>query len=128
MHHPLSPLTSCAAAQPAPERVASDTAAHSAAPQGSISAVKSAADVSVFYLQQQQQQQQQQQLQQLQQKHQHDKENAAAAAREQADQRSRDAQSRAAELRQLEQLLGATVASSGLKHLDLQQLNVSAGV
>jgi hypothetical protein len=31
---------------------------------------------------------------------------------------------RAAELRKLEDLLGATVASSGLKQLDLRQLNV----
>ena len=65
-----------------------------------------------------QQQQQKHQQQQQQQKHQLDKENAAAAAVEQADKR-------AAELRQLEQLLGATVASGGLKHLDLQLLNVS---
>ena len=65
-------------------------------------------------------------LRQSDQKHEHDKENAVVAARELADRKMRDAMSRASELQQLEHLLGATVASSGLKQLDLRQLNVSS--
>jgi hypothetical protein len=72
----------------------------------------------------QQQQQQQQQQQNRQHKLSFDKENSAIAARELADQKARVSMVRAAELRQLEDLLGATVASSGLKQLDLRQLNV----
>ncbi len=66
----------------------------------------------------------QQQQQNRQQKLPFDKENSAIAARELADQKARVSMVRAAELRQLEDLLGATVASSGLKQLDLRQLNV----
>jgi hypothetical protein len=65
-------------------------------------------------------------LRQPDQKHEHDKENAVVAARELADRKMRDVVSRASELQQLERLLGATVASSGLKQLDLRQLNVSS--
>jgi hypothetical protein len=72
------------------------------------------------------QQQQHQQQQVLQHQLSLDKENSVIAARELADQKARVAMARAAELRQLENLLGATVASSGLKWLDLRQLNVSS--
>ena len=61
----------------------------------------------------------------LHQKHHEDKENKAVAARQLADRKAKDAMIRASELQQLERLLSATVASSGLKQLDLRQLNVS---
>ncbi len=88
-------------------------------------AEKSASDASLDRHHHHHQQQEHQHQQINDSKYHHDKENAAAAARELADQKARHARSRATELHQLEHLLGATVASSGLKHLDLRQLNVS---
>ncbi len=90
-----------------------------------VVAEKSVSDASTSHHHHHHHHHQQQQQQHHDIKHQQDKENAAAAAQEVADRRARDARLRAAELHQLDNLLGATVASSGLKHLDLRQLNAS---
>jgi hypothetical protein len=74
-----------------------------------VVAEKSVSDASTSHHHHHHQQQQQQQHHDI--KHQQDKENAAAAAQEVADRRARDARLRAAELHQLDNLLGATVAS-----------------